>query len=93
MKKLSTQLKAAMKEGGPVAAVKVCQQVAQPLTQATGSEATGLRISRTSLKYRNPENAPDAADRAILEGWEKLVKDGKPLPEHHLVSITPKVAA
>lgn len=83
--KLSTQLKVAMKTEGPMAAVGVCQQVAQPLSESTSSELAGLTVSRTSLKYRNPKNAPDDLDRATLESWQKLQEQGQPLPAQEVV--------
>lgn len=78
---LEARLKAAIAEGGPVAAVGVCQEVAQPLTEAVGAAREGVTITRTSLKYRNPQNAPDALDRKVLESWQDQLTRGEPLPE------------
>jgi hypothetical protein len=66
MERLGAQLKGALESGGPVAAITVCQQVALPLTTAAGSEFEGVTIKRTTLKPRNPANAPDDRDRAVL---------------------------
>ncbi len=66
MERLGAQLKGALESGGPVAAITVCQQVALPLTAAAGSEFEGVTIKRTTLNPRNPANAPDETDRAVL---------------------------
>lgn len=78
---LGGRLKKAIAEGGPVSAVKVCQVEAQPMTEAVGSQREGVTISRTSLKYRNPKNAPDPLDRSVLEEWQGLLAEGKDLPD------------
>ncbi len=38
-------------------------------------------IKRTSLLIRNPDNAPDAADRAALEKFKAALEDGNDLPK------------
>ena len=67
MKRLGGQLKGALQTGGPVAAIAVCQQTALPLTEASGAAFEGVTIRRTTLKPRNPANAPDALDREVLD--------------------------
>lgn len=57
-KTLKGELMGAMKEGGPVAAIDVCNTKASGLTDKVG-EDMGVSIGRTSLKLRNPENAKD----------------------------------
>jgi len=52
---LKTRLLAAMAEGGPGAAVRVCADEAQGLT-ARAAEEQGARVGRSSTKLRNPEN-------------------------------------
>lgn len=64
---LGGQLKAALQSGGPVQAILVCQQAALPLTSAAGASFEGVAIRRTTLKPRNPANAPDDIDRRVLE--------------------------
>ena len=66
---LQEQLKSAMAAGGPTAAIEVCN-VAAPEIGATVSEERGWRIRRTSLKLRNPANAPDAWELAVLRDFE-----------------------
>ncbi len=79
MNSLSTQLKAAMKNGGVLAAVDVCKQVAQPSTEAISTGLDGLTVSRTSLNVRNPENAPDDLDLGVLQTWQDLDDQSKPI--------------
>ena len=67
MKSLGGQLKGALESGGPVTALQVCQQAAGPMTEAAGKSFEGATIRRTTLKPRNPANAPDAIDRRVLE--------------------------
>ena len=76
MASLGGQLKAALQSGGPVEALQVCQQAAQPITSAAGAQFEGVTIHRTTLKPRNPANAPDEIDRAVLE---KMTKESSPL--------------
>ena len=87
MEKLSTQLKAALKAGGPENAVKICGQVAEPLTGSTNVELDGLTISRTSLKFRNYKNAPDQVDRGVLEKWQAFSDSKQALPGHELIPL------
>lgn len=82
---LGSRLKKAMADGGPVEAVKVCQLEAGPITDSLNGKRKGITVSRTSLKYRNPKNAPDDMDRKILESWQQDLADGKTIPEAKVV--------
>lgn len=79
VKELAGQLKghlgAALKEGGPVAALGVCNDKAMPVTKAVGA-SQGLAIGRTALKVRNPGNAPDAFETRVLEEFAAKMKAG-----------------
>ena len=66
---LQEQLKSAMAVGGPTAGIEVCY-LAAPEIGATASEERGWQIRRTSLKLRNPANAPDAWELAVLRDFE-----------------------
>ena len=66
---LQEQLRSAMEVGGPSAAIEVCK-LAAPEIAAEASEARGWRIGRTSLKLRNPANAPDTWELAVLRDFE-----------------------
>ncbi len=53
--KLGPRLQAALKSGGPVEAVKVCAEVAQPITESV-NENREIEVGRSSHKLRNPAN-------------------------------------
>lgn len=81
---LKGQLKAALKEGGPVKAIEVCN-VSAPAIAMAQSKKHGWKIGRTSLKLRNPANAPDAWERSVLEEFEarKAAGEDPKLMEHY----------
>ena len=76
---LQGQLQAAMKAGGPVGAIGVCQQAA-PAIAASLSEESGAEVRRIALKERNPAAAPEGDLRERLEqlAAAPLTADGKP---------------
>lgn len=80
IKQFATQLKgelvAAMKAGGPTNAISVCKDKA-PAIAASLSEQSGWDVARTSLKTRNPNNAPDDWERAVMEQFEADKAAGK----------------
>lgn len=76
MQSLKGELQAAMKAGGPVNALDVCHTKAMVITQQH-SDAKGWRVARTSLKTRNPANAPDAWERSVLEKFDARQKTGE----------------
>lgn len=71
---LSTKLNAAMAEHGIAGAVQFCNQAAYPLTD-TLSKMYDCSIRRVSLHPRNPLNQANEFEFAILENWEKDVKN------------------
>ena len=76
---LQGQLQAAIKAGGPVGAIGVCQQAA-PAIAASLSQESGAEVRRIALKERNPGAAPDGELRERLEqlAAAPLSADGKP---------------
>ncbi|RFF30823.1 Tll0287-like domain-containing protein [Wenzhouxiangella sediminis] len=72
---LQQALKSAIAEGGPVAGIEVCRIRAPEIA----SDVSGSRIDvgRTSLKVRNPDNAPDALETRILEDFERRLAGGE----------------
>ena len=68
---LSSNLKSAMLSGGVREAASYCNIAALPLTDSL-SDKFGAKIKRTSLKLRNPLNAPDSMEAAVLEVFQKL---------------------
>lgn len=67
MKTLEGRLMEAMGEGGPVAAIGVCQEQALALTETVRTEADIAYLKRVGVRLRNPDNAPDAAEKRALE--------------------------
>jgi len=67
---LKNELEAAMKSGGPVNAMEVCN-VKAPVIAEEISWEQDVQVSRTSLKYRNPDNAPNEWQTAVLEDFEE----------------------
>ena len=65
-----------MQKEGPAAALEACNTIA-PLIAMTKSKSYGWKISRTSLKLRDPDNAPDAWERAVLEQFEARKAKGE----------------
>lgn len=67
---LLTQLNKALDELGPYEAVKYCNIHAIPITDSL-SQYYGIKAKRTSLKIRNPKNAPDSLEQKVLEMYQK----------------------
>jgi hypothetical protein len=73
---LKGELKAAMTTGGPLKAIEVCKTKA-PKISAEFSQKVGFEITRTSLKARNTDNAPDAWEEAVLKQFEERKAAGE----------------
>ncbi|MCW8956222.1 MAG: DUF3365 domain-containing protein [Gammaproteobacteria bacterium] len=81
MKQLKGELEQAMKAGGPVKAIAVCNHKA-PVIASELSAKYGWKIARTSLKVRNPENTADAWENEVLHKFENrkaMGEDVKPM--------------
>lgn len=78
--RLKGELVSAMQAGGPVAAIGVCRDKALPLTAELGAQH-GWEIGRTSLRVRNPANAPDDFERAVLEDFNRRLAGGEPVAQ------------
>jgi len=77
LKTLKGELKKAISKS-PYDAIEVCNKKALKLTKNIEKEVNhGIKIKRTSLKYRNPANKPDIYEKEALEKLEKLFKEGK----------------
>ncbi|WP_373276067.1 Tll0287-like domain-containing protein [Thiolapillus brandeum] len=66
---LKGELKAAMKEGGPVNAISVCNDRAPGITDEV-SASSGWSVARTSLKPRSTANSPLPWERKVMEEFE-----------------------
>ncbi|MCP4487112.1 MAG: DUF3365 domain-containing protein [Gammaproteobacteria bacterium] len=67
---LKGELVKAMKQGGPVNAIQACN-VSAPATADAASKKYDMDVGRTSLKLRNPNNAPDAWEAGVLAKFEE----------------------
>ena len=77
IQQLGAQLRAELAKGGPEAAVAVCKNVAPELAGRLSRE-TGWRVSRVSLKNRNPLlGSPDAWEQRGLEEFDRRVAAGE----------------
>ena len=83
---LSSNLVAAMQEDGPVGAMEFCNVQAMPLTRQVAEEQ-GMEVFRTSLKLRNPQNAPDDYATQALAWYQKRIADTGEIPEPHVQQL------
>lgn len=76
---LVSEVTSTMAKEGPEKAVDVCHLKALPLT---GEIIAGMpritAVKRTSLKLRNPANAPDEPEKLALERFQRKLDDGTP---------------
>lgn len=73
---LKSALLTAMKSGGSVEAITVCNTVAPSIAE-TLSNKYGFEIGRTSLKVRNPDNKADEWESGILQQFEDRKQQGE----------------
>ncbi len=74
---LGSKLQEAIKSGGPAAAIGVCTSVAPTMTGAM-SRQRGIKVTRVSLKVRNPLlGTPDAWEQGVLATFEARLARGE----------------
>ena len=66
---LKSELVSAMQSGGPIEAIEVCNTRAMPIGEEVSLER-GMVLTRVSLRNRNPGNAPNQWQAAVLESFE-----------------------
>lgn len=77
LKKLGNVNKQAVSEGGPESAIKVCKDVA-PQMSSDISRQTGWKLTRVSLKVRNPLlGTPDAWEQKVLQDFDERAARGE----------------
>lgn len=86
MKSLKGRLQSAMQEAGPLHAVDVCK-VDAPRIAAELSGAGGWQVARTSLKVRNPDNAPDDWEREVLRSFAERHAAGEAFEKMEHVEV------
>ncbi len=75
---LKGALQAAIRAGGPIHAVPICS-VKAPEIAADMSKPAAWTVRRTSHKLRNPANAPDAWEAAVLDEFLQRASAGEDL--------------
>lgn len=75
---LKATLQASMKANGPIESISVCNIEASKIASRI-SEEKGLSVARTSLKYRNIANQPDAWEKSVLLQFEQRKAKGEEL--------------
>lgn len=75
---LKTTLQSSMKMKGPLESVAVCR-VDAPRIAENVSQQSGMSVGRTSLRYRNQLNKPDAWEKSVLEQFEQRKTKGEEL--------------
>lgn len=64
---LQGMLLAALREGGPTAAIAVCADSAQ--TRTARHQSRGVSVRRVGTRVRNPANRPDSIETAVLTAF------------------------
>lgn len=75
---LKTELSAAMQAGGPLNAIEVCNTRAPAIAEAVSLDS-GMQLARVSLRNRNPGNAPNEWQSAVLDDFAARAAAGEPL--------------
>ena len=65
---MAKTLKKAIKKGGPVKAINVCNTAAQKLAEKLGKQL-GVEIYRVSHRPRNPDNKADELELKIINSY------------------------
>lgn len=87
MQQLQGELQSAMKAGGPINAIDVCKIKAPAIAESLSAKH-GWDIGRTSLKPRNPSNAPDAWETKVLNDFEARKAKGEDVkPMAHFEAV------
>lgn len=74
---LRAALTQAMLQGGPTQAIEVCASQAPAIARRLSTEH-GARITRVSLRPRNPAAAPSDWQRPLLQEFDRLRAAGTP---------------
>ncbi len=79
-KSLISTLAAAIADSGIIYAAQFCKMKALPITDSI-STAYGATVQRVSHRNRNPENAVNKTDMAVITNYKQLLTGGsKPKP-------------
>ncbi len=72
---LKHTLKREMNKGSVVNAIAACHSGTDAINRQLTAQS-GWKITRTSLKFRNPKNAPTAWEKQVLLNFEKSISKG-----------------
>lgn len=72
---LKSELVAAIQQGGLEEGIRVCHHRAPEIAALSSND--GWHLGRTSLKLRNPDNAPDSWEQSILEQFQRRFENGE----------------
>ncbi len=79
-------LQQGLQNGGPLAAIPACRDLA-PQLASDASRRAGAAVGRTSRRYRNPLNAPEPWQSVVLKTFEVQMATGVAgVPEYFAVS-------
>ncbi|MEZ5525778.1 MAG: DUF3365 domain-containing protein [Pseudomonadales bacterium] len=78
-KELKTALQQGVKAGGFANAIEVCNTEAPAIAEKHSQGA--WQIGRTSLRLRNPQNAPDDWELSVLRSFETRRAAGEPVEQ------------
>ena len=85
---LQKELKKTIEKDGMVASLSVCNLRASQLTDSINySTDEVVSLKRTSFRYRNPANAPDALEREALLFFQKSLLNTGSLPQDRIIKI------
>jgi len=88
LRTLKQNLMKAMNNGGPYNAVEFCSTKAQYLTKLVEQKIDhGVKLKRTSFKYRNPLNKPDKYEAEALKIFEKYYKEYGQLRPYYIQKV------
>lgn len=79
---IQRRLVSTIRESGPAGAVYTCAYQAQAVVSDVAKKQ-GVSAKRTSLKLRNPANAPDDYEKQLLVRFEALQREGS-LPDERV---------
>ena len=75
MGSMQPTLKSLLKEDKThVTAMGACSSMAIQMVDDYNKQITGIKLRRTALKYRNPKNKPDTADRMVMDTFVSTKK-------------------
>lgn len=83
---LKGELEKAIEEEGASRAISVCGEAAPDIGARLAGE-TGWAVGRTALRVRNPRNAPDSRERAVMMSFQQRQAEGVELQAMERIGI------